>query len=79
MLIGKELVDQFTLEFGGVSCNCFREKYTGKKFDMWDTGDSAIYKAEMKDKCAKMAGTVAGWVVKILEKDDSRLPVKGME
>ncbi|MCF7911114.1 MAG: C-GCAxxG-C-C family protein [Candidatus Cloacimonetes bacterium] len=66
LLPGKELWEKFKLEFGGTSCNWFKEKYTGKQFDMWNNENVAEYKKLMKQECATMTGKVAGWIVELI-------------
>jgi len=66
LLIGKQLVERFQQKYGGVSCNWFRQKFTGREFDMWQDDHADIYKKKMKEPCAEITGTVAEWVMEIL-------------
>lgn len=73
MLIGKQLVEMFQQKYGGVSCNWFRQKFTGKEFDMWQDANADLYKKMMKEDCAEITGTVAEWVIEILSELESRI------
>lgn len=60
---GKEFIERFKAEFGGVTCEDFQEQFTGSSFDMWQGEDAPARKKIMKDKCAHLTGTAAKWVI----------------
>lgn len=60
---GKELVERFRAEFGGVTCEELQRQFTGRSFDMWQAEGYKAFDAARGDKCAHATGTVARWVV----------------
>jgi C_GCAxxG_C_C family probable redox protein len=66
-LKGKELMEKFQLEFGGISCDDLKLEITGIKFDMWDTEEASEFKELAGTKCAEIAGTVAKWIVEMID------------
>ncbi|MDP8220268.1 MAG: C-GCAxxG-C-C family protein [Candidatus Stygibacter frigidus] len=66
LLPGKQIVERFQQKYGGVSCNWFRKRFTGKEFNMWQDAHADLYKKKMKENCAEITGTVSEWVVEIL-------------
>lgn len=56
------LLDRFRAEFGGISCEELQEKFTGRRFDMWNAAEYKAFNDARGTRCADMTGQVAGWV-----------------
>lgn len=63
---GKVLVDRFTEEFGGVTCEELQRKFTGRTWDFWKPEEYRGFSENRKDQCARATGLVTRWVVEIL-------------
>jgi len=63
---GRELVERFLKEFGGITCEELQKKFTGETYDMWDAKEFAQFERNRGMKCAHAAGTVTKWVVEML-------------
>lgn len=63
---GKELVDRFQAEFGGVTCEELQQKFTGRNYDMWRAEEYKAFDDARGDKCANATATVTRWVVELL-------------
>ncbi len=60
---GKELVERFRKEFGGVTCEELQRQFTGNTYDMWQVDGYQAFDRARGDKCAHATGTVARWIV----------------
>lgn len=63
---GKELVERFREEFGGVTCEELQKQFTGRTYDMWDEGDYKKFDQDRGKQCAHATGTVTRWLVEML-------------
>lgn len=63
---GKELVERFRDEFGGVTCEELQKQFTGRTYDMWDEGEYQKFDQDRGKKCAHATGTVTRWLVEML-------------
>jgi C_GCAxxG_C_C family probable redox protein len=65
---GRELVERFRQEFGGVTCEDLQVRFTGRSYDMWSADGYAAFDQARGDQCAEATGTVTRWVVEMLER-----------
>ncbi len=63
---GRELVERFRKEFGGITCEELQKQFTGKTYNMWDAEQYAEFDRERGFQCAHATGTVTRWVVEML-------------
>lgn len=63
---GRELVERFRAEFGGVTCEALQRQFTGRTYDMWQADEYQAFNAARGDRCAHATATVAKWVVEML-------------
>lgn len=63
---GKELVERFREEFGGVTCQELQQQFTGRTYDMWDEGEYLKFDQDRGNQCAHATGTVTRWLVEML-------------
>ncbi len=63
---GKELVERFRAEFGGVTCEELQQQFTGKTYDMWKAEEYLAFDKARGKKCAHATGTVTKWVIEML-------------
>ena len=63
---GKELVERFREEFGGVTCEELQKQFTGRTYDMWDEGEYKKFDEDRGKQCAHATGTVTRWLVEML-------------
>jgi C_GCAxxG_C_C family probable redox protein len=63
---GKELVERFRAEFGGVTCEELQQKFTGRSYDMWQAGEYQAFNDARGEKCADATAAVTRWVVEML-------------
>ncbi|MFW2372720.1 MAG: C-GCAxxG-C-C family protein [Gammaproteobacteria bacterium] len=63
---GKELVERFRDEFGGVTCEELQKQFTGRTYDMWDEGEYQKFDQDRGKQCAHATGTVTRWLVEML-------------
>ena len=63
---GKELVERFREEFGGVTCEELQKQFTGRTYDMWDEGEYKKFDQDRGKQCAHATGTVTRWLVEML-------------
>ena len=66
--LGKRLHDRFVAEFGSPICADVQTSTIGRSFNMWDAKDYRAFEAAggHRDKCTRVAGTVAGWTAEML-------------
>ena len=63
---GKELVEKFREEFGGITCDELQMQFTGKNYDMWVAEEYKAFDEARGQKCAHATGTVTRWVIEML-------------
>jgi C_GCAxxG_C_C family probable redox protein len=61
--IGRQLVEQFETEFGGVTCEQLQQRFTGKTWDMWQPSEYRGFSQARGDQCAHATAWVTRWVV----------------
>ena len=63
---GRELVERFRHEFGGVTCEELQQNFTGRTYDMWDEDQYKAFDEARGKKCAHATGTVTKWLIEML-------------
>lgn len=63
---GKELVERFRTEFGGVTCEELQQQFTGRTYDMWKAEEYQAFSDARGHKCALATAQVTKWVVEML-------------
>jgi len=63
---GRELVERFRAEFGGVTCEELQQQFTGRTYDMWKAEEYQAFSDARGQKCALATATVTKWVVEML-------------
>ena len=63
---GKELVEKFRQEFGGITCEELQKQFTGRVYDMWDVNEYQQFDKDRGKKCAHATGTVTKWIIEML-------------
>ncbi len=63
---GRELVERFRQEFGGVTCEELQQNFTGRTYDMWDEDQYKAFDEARGKKCAHATGTVTKWLIEML-------------
>ena len=63
---GRELVERFRNEFGGITCEDLQRRFTGRSFDMWSAEGYQAFNQARGERCAEATGTVTRWVVEML-------------
>ncbi|MBI5164578.1 MAG: C_GCAxxG_C_C family protein [Magnetospirillum sp.] len=63
---GKQLVDRFRAEFGGVTCQELQQEFTGRTWDLWNAAEYKGFSDARGEKCARASALVARWVVEML-------------
>lgn len=63
---GRELVERFRAEFGGVTCEELQQRFTGRTWDMWRAEEYRGFDAARGGKCADATARVTQWVVEML-------------
>jgi C_GCAxxG_C_C family probable redox protein len=63
---GKELIERFRQEFGGLTCEDLQQQFTGKKYDMWQADQYKAFNDARGTKCADATGTVTRWVAEMM-------------
>ena len=63
---GRELVERFRQEFGGVTCEELQQNFTGRTYDMWDEDEYKAFDEARGKKCAHATGTVTKWLIEML-------------
>lgn len=64
---GRELVERFREEFGGVTCAELQQKFTGRTYDMWNEAEYQAFDSARGNQCAHATGTVTKWVIEMLK------------
>ena len=63
---GKKLVEKFTEEFGGITCEDLQKQFTGRTYDMWDANQYQQFDKVRGNQCAHATGTVTRWVIEMM-------------
>ena len=63
---GKELVEKFKQEFGGITCEELQRQFTGRIYDMWNVDEYKQFDKDRGQKCAHATGTVTKWIIEML-------------
>lgn len=63
---GRELVDRFRREFGGITCEELQQRFAGRTYDMWNPAEYKAFSEARGNKCAHATATVTRWVVNML-------------
>ena len=64
---GRQLVERFREEFGGVTCVELQRQFTGRTYDMWNADEYDQFNRDRGNQCAHVTGTVTKWVIDILQ------------
>lgn len=65
-IAGRQLVERFKAEFGGLTCEELQLRFAGRTYDMWDQDEYAEFGRARGDNCARASACVAQWVVEML-------------
>jgi C_GCAxxG_C_C family probable redox protein len=63
---GRELVERFEKEFGGITCEDLQKRFTGRTYDMWNAEEYKAFDQARGQQCARATATVTRWVVEML-------------
>lgn len=63
---GKELVERFRQEFGGITCEELQQRFTGRTYDMWNAEEYKAFDQARGNQCALATAAVTQWVVEML-------------
>lgn len=63
---GRDLVDRFRSEFGGITCEELQRAFTGRTWDMWKPDEYQAFSDARGQQCARATATVTKWVVEML-------------
>ncbi len=63
---GRQLVERFRDEFGGVTCAQLQQQFTGRTYDMWDAEEYRQFDEARGKQCAHATGTVTKWLIEML-------------
>lgn len=63
---GRELVERFRQEFGGISCEHLQQCFSGRTWDFWKPDEYRSFSVARGDQCARATGLVTQWVVEML-------------
>jgi len=63
---GRELVERFRQEFGGVTCEELQQRFTGRVYDMWNVEEYKAFDQARGNQCALATAAVTRWVVEML-------------
>lgn len=64
--VGRQLVERFRREFGGISCEHLQQRFSGRTWDFWKPGEYEAFSAARGDQCAHATGLVTQWVIEML-------------
>jgi C_GCAxxG_C_C family probable redox protein len=64
--LGKQLVDKFQAEFGGITCEQLQHRFTGRTWNMWNPGEYKAFTEARGEQCARATALVTGWAVEIM-------------
>ncbi|EGW55065.1 C-GCAxxG-C-C family protein [Candidatus Endoriftia persephone] len=63
---GRELVERFREEFGGITCEELQQRFTGRTYDLWDATEYKAFADARGEQCARATGVVTKWVVEMI-------------
>jgi C_GCAxxG_C_C family probable redox protein len=63
---GRELVERFRSEFGGITCEELQHRFTGRTYDMWSAEEYKAFNDARGQQCAHATATVTRWVIEML-------------
>ncbi len=63
---GRDLVERFRSEFGGVTCEALQQRFTGRTYDMWKAEEYQAFSDARGQQCAMATATVTRWVVEMM-------------
>ena len=63
---GKDLVERFKAEFGGVTCEELQKNFTGRTYDMWKAEEYKAFGEARGQQCALATAKVTKWVVEMM-------------
>jgi C_GCAxxG_C_C family probable redox protein len=64
--VGRQLVERFVTEFGGITCESLQHRFTGRTWDMWNPNEYKAFSEARGDQCAHATALVTRWAVEIL-------------
>lgn len=64
---GRQLVEQFKQEYGGITCEYLQKEFSGRTWNMWNPEEYKGFSDMRGDKCAHATGLVTRWVTEILQ------------
>lgn len=64
--VGRQLVEKFRQEFGGISCEFLQQRFSGRTWDFWNPEEYNGFSAARGDQCAHATGLVTKWVIEML-------------
>lgn len=63
---GRQLVERFQEEFGGLTCEHLQHRFTGRTWDFWAPEEYEAFSDNRGDQCARATGLVTKWVIEML-------------
>ncbi len=64
--VGKQLVERFKEEFGGITCEELQQRFTGRTWDMWNPKEYKGFEEARGDQCARATALVTRWVIEMM-------------
>jgi C_GCAxxG_C_C family probable redox protein len=64
--LGRQLIDKFHTEFGGITCEQLQQRFTGRTWDMWNPRDYKAFDQARGEQCARATALVTGWAIEIM-------------
>jgi C_GCAxxG_C_C family probable redox protein len=64
--LGRQLIDKFQSEFGGITCEQLQQRFTGRTWDMWNPNEYKAFDKARGEQCARATALVTGWAVEIM-------------
>ena len=64
--VGKQLVEKFVDEFGGLTCEELQQRFTGRTWDMWNPKEYKAFSEARGEQCAHATALVTRWAVEML-------------
>jgi C_GCAxxG_C_C family probable redox protein len=64
--LGRQLVDKFQAEFGGITCEQLQHRFTGRTWNMWNPGEYKAFSEARGEQCARATALVTGWAIEIM-------------
>jgi C_GCAxxG_C_C family probable redox protein len=63
---GRQLVDKFHKEFGGITCEQLQHRFTGRTWNMWNSTEYKAFTQARGEQCARATALVTGWAIEIM-------------